>query len=192
MPGEQERSDRDVMQEAESKMDRALRSLRAELQKVRTGRASPTLLEDIQVDYYGTPTPLDKLATVSVPDARTIVVSPFDPGALAEIERAIQAADLGLTPSNDGKLVRVPIPPLTEERRQGLVKQVKKTSEEHKIGVRDARRSALSEIKTLVSAGKVPGDDKARLEKEIQEITERHVQTIDSMTSAKEQEILEV
>ncbi len=192
MPGEQERSDRDVMQEAESKMDRALRSLRAELQKVRTGRASPTLLEDIQVDYYGTPTPLDKLATVSVPDARTIVVSPFDPGALSEIERAIQAADLGLTPSNDGKLVRVPIPPLTEERRKDLVKQVKKTSEEHKVGVRDARRHALSEIKSLVSAGSVPGDDKARLEKEVQEITERHVQTIDDMTSAKEQEILEV
>ena len=181
-----------VVEDATEGMDKAIRSLRVELQKVRTGRANPALLDGIQVDYYGTPTPLNQLANVGVPDPRMIVVSPYDAGSLTAIERAIQAADLGLTPSNDGKIVRIPIPPLTEERRKELVKQVKKASEEHKIGIRDARRSAISMLKDLENDGSLPADDRKRADKKIQDLTDRHVAQVDEMTGAKEEEILEV
>ena len=130
-----------VLDEAKEAMAKSLRSFRIELQKVRTGRANPAILDGIQVDYYGTPTPLNQLANLSAPDPRLIVISPYDKGALNEIERAILKADLGLTPANDGKLVRIPIPALTEERRRDLVKQIKKSAEHHKIGVREARRA---------------------------------------------------
>ncbi len=181
-----------VLDEAKGDMDRAVRSLGAELQKVRTGRANPALLEGVQVDYYGTPTPLNQLATLSAPDPRLIVVSPFDKGSLGDVERAIQAADLGLTPSNDGKVIRLPIPPLTEERRKELVKQIKKTAEEHKIGVREARRSAVSMLKDLEGEGSVPADDRRRAEKTVQDLTDQFIGKIDTMTQEKEEEILQV
>lgn len=181
-----------VVEEAKGDMDKAIRSLRIELQKVRTGRANPALLDGIQIDYYGTPTPLNQLASVSVPDPRLIVVSPYDRGSMQAIERAIQAADLGLTPNNDGRVIRVPIPPLTEERRRELVKQIKKTAEEHKIGVRDARRSALSMLKELEGGGELPADERHRAEKQVQDLTDAHVARIDEMTSQKEAEILQV
>ena len=129
-----------VLDEAKEAMEKSIRSFRIDLQKVRTGRANPAILDGVQVDYYGTPTPLNQLANLSAPDPRLIVISPYDKGALGEIERAILKADLGLTPTNDGKLVRIPIPALTEERRQQLVKQIKKSAEHHKVGVREARR----------------------------------------------------
>jgi ribosome recycling factor len=181
-----------VLEEAKGDMDKAIRSLRIELQKVRTGRANPALLEGIMVDYYGTPTPLNQLANVTVPDPRLIVVSPYDKGSLQAVERSIQAADLGLTPSNDGKLVRVPIPALTEERRKELVKQIKKSAEEHKIGVREARRTGLSMLKDLEADGSVPADEKHRAEKQIQDLTDAHVKKIDEMIAQKEEEILQV
>ncbi len=181
-----------VQDEARSDMEKAVRSLAAELQKVRTGRANPALLDGLQVDYYGSPTPLKQLATLSAPDPRLIVISPFDKGALQEIERAIQSADLGLTPNSDGKVVRIPIPPLTEERRKELVRQVKKTAEEHKIGVREARRSALSMLKELEGEGSLPADDRRRAEKLVQDMTDEFIRKIEQMTEAKEQEVLQV
>lgn len=181
-----------VLEEARGDMDKAIRSLRIELQKVRTGRANPALLDGIQVDYYGTPTALNQLANVSVPDPRLIVVSPYDKGSIQAVEKAIQAAGLGLTPNNDGKVVRVPIPALTEERRKELVKHVKKAAEEHKIGVREARRSALAMLKELEGEGSLPADDKHRIDKQIQDLTDDHVKKIDEITAQKEEEILQV
>jgi ribosome recycling factor len=181
-----------VESEAREQMEKSLRSLRVELQKVRTGRASTALLEGVQVDYYGTPTPLNQLANLSTPDPRLIVVSPYDKGSMSSIEKAILASDLGLTPSNDGKLVRIPIPPLTEERRKDLVKHVHRMAEDHKVGVREARRDALSMLKDLESEGSVPADDRRRQEKRIQSLTDDYVKKIDEMIAQKEEEILQV
>ena len=181
-----------VLDEAKADMEKSLRSLRIELQKIRTGRANPALLENVQVDYYGTPTSLRQLANLSAPDPRLIVVSPFDRGALREIEHAIRAANLGFTPNNDGKLIRIPIPPLTEERRKDLVKQVKKMAEEHKIGVRDARRGALAMIKDLEDDGSISSDDKRRVDKQVQDLTDQYVAKVDEMIAHKEKEVLEV
>jgi ribosome recycling factor len=181
-----------VYDEAKSAMDKSVRSLRSELQKVRTGRASTALLDGIQVDYYGTATPLNQLANLSTPDPRLIVIAPYDKGAMNGIEKAILASDLGLTPSNDGKVVRIPIPPLTEERRKDLVKHVHRLAEDHKVGVREGRRDALSMLKDLESEGSLPADDKRREEKRIQTLTDDHVQKIDDMKAQKEEEILQV
>ncbi len=181
-----------VLGEAQGDMEKAVRKLGAELQKVRTGRANPSVLDGVQVDYYGTPTALNQLATLSAPDARLIMISPYDASALSDIERAVQAADLGFTPSNDGKVIRIPIPPLTEERRKDLVKQIKKTSEEHKIGVREARRGAVSMLKDLEGDGSLPKDDRRRAEKSVQDMTDQFVGKIEEMTQAKEEEILQV
>jgi ribosome recycling factor len=181
-----------VYEEATAAMDKAIRSLRAELQKIRTGRASTAILDGIQVDYYGTPTPLNQLANLGTPDPRQIVISPYDKGAMNEIEKAILASDLGLTPSNDGKVVRIPIPPLTEERRKELVKHVHRLAEDHKVGVREGRRDALSMLKDLESEGTVPADDRRREEKRIQALTDDHIEKIDEITAQKEEEILQV
>ncbi len=178
-----------VRDEAKEGMDKAIRSLRAELQRVRTGRASTSLLDGIQIDYYGTPTPLNQLANLTAPDPRLIVISPYDKGSLQGIEKAIQASDLGLTPANDGKVVRVPVPPLTEERRKQLVKHVHRLAEDHKLGVRDARRDGLSLLKDLTA---VPQDDRHREEKKIQRLTDDYIKKIDEMVSQKEREILQV
>jgi len=181
-----------VVAQAQEEMDKAIRSLRIDLQKVRTGRANPALLDGIQVDYYGTPTPLNQLANLTAPEPGLIVISAYDKGALASIERAVQSSDLGLTPSNDGKVVRIPIPPLTEERRKELVKQVHRMAEDHKVGVREARRDALSMLKDLESEGSVPADDKRREEKRIQTLTDDFVSKIDELKGQKEEEILQV
>ena len=181
-----------VYSEAKDAMDKALRGLRMELQKVRTGRASTALLDGLQVDYYGSPTPLNQLANMSTPDPRLIVISPYDKGAIAAIEKAVLASDLGLTPGNDGKVVRIPIPPLTEERRKELVKHVHRLAEDHKVGVREGRRDALALIKELESEGSLPADDRRREEKRMQALTDEHIQKIDEMKQQKEEEILQV
>jgi ribosome recycling factor len=181
-----------VLDEAKEAMEKSIRSFRIDLQKVRTGRANPAILDGVQVDYYGTPTPLNQLASLSAPDPRLIVISPYDKGALGEIERAILKADLGLTPTNDGKLVRIPIPALTEERRKELIKQIKKSAEHHKVGVREARRGAVSLLKDLESDGSVPADERRRTEKAIQDLTDSNVKRLDEMTEQKEEEILQV
>ena len=181
-----------VQDEARESMDKAVKSLRADLQKVRTGRASTALLDGVQVEYYGTPTPINQLANMSTPDPRLIVISPYDKSSIGAIEKAVLAANLGLTPSNDGKVVRIPIPPLTEERRKDLVKQIHRLAEDHKVGVREARRDALAMIKDLESEGSVPADDRKREEKRIQTLTDEHIKKIEEMQAAKEAEILQV
>ncbi|MFT5443007.1 MAG: ribosome recycling factor, partial [Myxococcota bacterium] len=142
-----------VYEEAKDAMERSIASYRKELLRIRTGRASTSLLDGIMVDYYGTATALNQLANLSAPDPRMLVVTAFDKGSLNDIEKAIQASELGLNPANDGKVIRISIPPLTEERRKDLVKQVKKSAEEHKIGVREARRDAIAMLKDLETDG---------------------------------------
>jgi ribosome recycling factor len=180
-----------VLAETGDSMDKALRSLRHELQKVRTGRANAQLLDGVTADYYGAQTPLNQMANLTVPDPRMIVISPYDRSAIGAIEKAIQASDLGLTPQSDGKLVRIPIPPLTEERRKELVKHVHKAAEEHKVGVREARRDGLALLKDLEKDG-LPADDRHRADKRIQDLTDEFVTKLDELTAQKEKEILEV
>ena len=180
-----------VLDETRESMEKALRSLRSELQKIRTGRANPSLLDGIMVDYYGTPTALNQLANLTTPDPRLIVVTPYDKGALQGIEKAIQVADLGLTPSNDGTVVRVPIPVLTEERRKEMVKQVHKIAEDHRVGVREARRDALSTLKDLEKDG-LAEDDRRRADKKVQDYTNQYVGQIEEISSQKEKEVMEV
>jgi ribosome recycling factor len=181
-----------VLEEADQAMEKALLSLKRDLQKIRTGRASTALLDGIQVDYFGTATPLNQLANLSAPDPRMIVINPYDKGAFGDIERAIQSSDLGLTPANDGKLIRIAIPPLTEERRKALVKQVRKIAEGHKVGVREARRDALSMLKEMEGEGLLPKDDRHRAEKKVQDLTDGFVGKIETRVVQKEKEVLEV
>jgi ribosome recycling factor len=180
-----------VLEETRESMEKALKSLRHELQSVRTGRASTALVEGLQVDYYGAQTPLNQLANLSTPDPRLLVIAPFDKSSVQAIERAIQTSDLGLTPTNDGKVIRIAIPPLTEERRKDMVRLVKKAAEDHKVGVRDSRRAAVGMLKDLVKEG-LPQDDGKRAEKSVQDVTDEFVGKIDQMAAAKEKEVLEV
>jgi ribosome recycling factor len=181
-----------VIDETGDAMKKAIEHLRHDLQKIRTGRANTALLDGIQVEYYGTPTPLNQLATLSAPDPRLIVISPFDKSSIQAIEKAIQASDLGLTPANDGKVVRIPIPPLTEERRKELVKHVHKVAEQHKVGVREARRDGLALLKDAQKDGTISEDERHRAEKKVQDLTDEHTATIDKMSEQKEKEVLEV
>jgi ribosome recycling factor len=180
-----------VYEETKTAMEKALRSLRAELQRVRAGRASAAILDGVQVNYFGTPTPLIQLANLSTPDPRLIVISPYDKGIFQEIEKAILKADLGLSPANDGKVVRVPVPPLTEERRKELVKHVHRLAEDHKVGVREARRDGIALLKDLVAEG-LSEDERRREEKKIQSLTDDFVSQIDKLAESKEQDILQV
>jgi ribosome recycling factor len=180
-----------VIGECREAMEKSIRSLRAELQKVRTGRANTAILDGIQVDYYGTATPLNQLANLTVPDPRLIVIAPYDKGAMQAIERAIQTSDLGFSPNNDGKVIRIPIPALTEERRKELVRHVKKIAEDHKLGIRDARREGLGMLKDLESEG-LSSDDRRRAEKKVQDLTDAHIKTVDEISGHKEQEVLQV
>jgi ribosome recycling factor len=181
-----------VLSEAREGMEKAVRKLRTELQKIRTGRASPALLDGLQVEYYGTPTPLNQLANLTTPDPRLIVISPYDKSAIHAIEKAILTSDLGLTPSNDGKVVRIPIPALTEERRKELVKHLHRLTEDHKVGIRESRRDALTMLKELIADGSVPQDDGRQAEKRIQGVTDEFTKKVDELAATKEQEILQV
>jgi ribosome recycling factor len=173
-------------------MDKSLDSAAHEFNTVRTGRASAALLDRIQIDYYGTMTPLQQLATVNVPEPRSITIQPYDPGSIKSIERAIQESDLGLTPSNDGKLIRLPIPQLTEERRKELVKVVRGLAEEGRVAVRNVRRDAMHHLKELVRNGDVGDDEERRAEERVQKLTDEHVTKIDDLLKRKEAEIMEV
>src|SRR5690242_17678666 len=158
--------------DATTRVDKSDEHARNEFGTVRTGRASAALLDRITIDYYGTPTPLKQLATVNVPEPRLITIQPFDPGSIKAIEKAIQESDLGLQPSNDGKLVRLPVPQLTEERRKELVKVVRHMAEEHRIAVREVRRDALRHLQELVRNGDMGDDDERRAEQEVQKLTD--------------------
>jgi ribosome recycling factor len=182
----------DLIQDAARRMDKSVEAVRGEFNTVRTGRASPALLDRIAVDYYGQPTPLKQLATISAPEPRLLTIQPFDPNSLKAIERAIQESDLGLTPSNDGKLIRLPIPQLTEERRRELVRLVGRYAEEGRIAVRNVRRDLMHHLKELVVNGEVGDDEERRAEDRAQKLTDEHVKAIDELLKHKEAEIMEV
>jgi len=173
-------------------MDKAVEALRRDLSKVRTGRASVAILDDARVDYYGTPTPLNQVGSLTVPEPRLITIQPWEKKLIPEIERAIQKADLGINPTSDGITIRLAFPPLTEERRKEMVKQVKKMGEEGKIAVRSARRDANEALKKLLKDKAISEDDEKRDEKEIQELTDDYVARIDKIVADKEKELMEI
>jgi len=182
----------ELLDDAKGRMAKSVESSRNELATVRTGRASPHLLDRIVVDYYGSPTPLKQLANVAASDARLLTVTPFDKGALGAIEKAIQESDVGLTPSNDGNLIRLQIPEMTEERRREMVKVVHGVAEEGRVAVRNVRRDVMSDLRELKKEGEAGEDDERRAEATLQKQTDEAVAEIDSLLKAKEQEVLEV
>ncbi len=181
----------ETYQETRDRMQKTIAALKKELQRVRTGRASQSLLDGIKADYYGTPTPLNQMASISIPESRLITIQPWDVSAIKEIEKAILKSDLGLTPANDGKLIRISIPPLTEDRRKELVRVVNKTCEEYKVAVRNIRRDANELIKGFKKDGDISEDDAFKSQDQIQNITDEFVKEIDEIGTAKEKEILE-
>jgi ribosome recycling factor len=182
----------ELVQDATRRMDRSIEAAHEQFNTVRTGRASAALLDRISVDYYGQPTPLKQLATINVPEPRMLTIQPFDPSSIRAIEKAIQESDLGLTPSNDGKLIRLPIPQLTEERRKELVKVVRNMAEDGRVAVRNVRRDLMHHLKELVRDGEVGDDEERRAETQAQKLTDDHVAKIDDLLKHKEAEILEV
>jgi ribosome recycling factor len=182
----------ELVDDAVRRMDKSVEAIHHEFNSVRTGRASAALLDRISVDYYGQRTPLKQLATINVPEPRMLTIQPFDPTSLKAIEKAIQESDLGLTPSNDGKIIRLPIPQLTEERRKELVKVVRHMAEEGRVAVRNVRRDTMRHLEELVRNGDVGDDEERRAEDRVQKVTDEHVHKIDDLLKRKEGEILEV
>lgn len=182
----------EVLSEARTAMDKAVKSLKKDMTKIRTGRASVSLLDDVKVEYYGVLTPLSQVATLAVPEARLMTVQPWEKNLIPEIEKAIFKADLGMTPSSDGVLIRLPVPALTEERRREMVKIIKRMSEESKISVRNSRRDANETLKMLEKEKEITEDDLKRSEKDVQQLTDKYVSAIDSIVEKKEQEVMEI
>jgi len=178
--------------DATQRMDKSVEATHEHFNSVRTGRAAPALLDRIQIDYYGTPTPLKNLATINAPEPRMLTIQPFDPSSIKAIEKAIQESDLGLTPSNDGKLIRLPIPQLTEDRRKELVKVVRNYAEEGRVAVRNVRRDLMHHLKELVQNGDVGDDEERKAEERAQKLTDDHTKAIDEALKHKEAEIMEV
>jgi len=178
--------------EAGEKMDKAISVLKEELGSIRTGRATPALLSRIVVDYYGTQVPIQQLASFSVPEPRTLMIQPYDKNAVAAMEKAIMASDVGITPSSDGNVIRLSFPPLTEERRKELIKVVHQRGEEGRVAVRNVRRHSKEELERLQRAGTISEDDLARSEKELQKLTDHHVAEIDEIVAHKERELKEI
>jgi ribosome recycling factor len=176
----------------QKEMEQSVSALRKELSKIRTGRASTALLESIVVEYYGATTPLNQLATLSAPEPRLLVIQPYDRHAIGDIEKAIFKSDLGLTPANDGKIIRVPIPQLTEERRRELVKHVKKIAEEYRVSIRNHRRLAIEQLKESEKKKEITADDNKHGQERIQKITDEFIGRIDKVLKGKEEEIMEV
>jgi ribosome recycling factor len=183
---------KEILKDAESRMHHTIEVLKADLAGIRTGRANPALVEKLQVDYYGAETPLIQLASISVPEARQLLVKPFDPSSLKAIEKAIQASDLGLNPNNDGKQIRLNLPPLNEERRHDLVKHVHSRLEESRVAVRNVRRDAMKDMKDAVTEKLCSEDDHKRGELELEKIVERIMLDIEKAGQGKEAEIMEV
>lgn len=183
---------KDIYHEAESRMKGAVAALEEDLSGIRTGRASPALIEKLPVDYYGTPTPLIQLASIGVPEPRSLLIRPFDPSTLRAIERAILASDLGLTPNNDGKTIRLNLPPLTEERRRDLVKVVHNRVEEARVAVRNVRRDMIKDLQEFEKEKMISEDERKRGEEELQKITDRFINEVNAIGERKEKEILEV
>jgi ribosome recycling factor len=181
-----------IKKSAEERMDKAISALKKELASLRAGRATPALLDKVQVEYYGSMTPLNQLANINTPDAKTLMIQPWDKSSLGAIEKAIQKSELGLTPTNDGNIIRITIPALTEARRQELVKLVKKNGEEAKVAVRNVRRDANDDLKKIEKNGEISEDESRRHQEDIQKTTDRFIAEVDKVLAAKEKEILEV
>ena len=182
----------ELYQDMEKKMEKTIESLGRDLATIRTGRASLAILDGITLEYYGSQSPLNQVATLSVPESRLIVIQPWDPTAIKDIEKAIMRSDLGLTPNNDGKVIRIPIPALTEERRIQLVKVVKRNGEDGKVAIRNIRREAISEAKEFEKEKVISEDELHRAQDEIQKVTDRFIQKVDELIEKKEKEVLEV
>jgi ribosome recycling factor len=181
-----------VLSDVERKMDRTIEALRRELNSLRTGRATPALLENVSVEYYGVPTPLKQIASISAPDARAIQVQPWDKQALRNIEKGLMASEMGFNPSNDGNIITVPIPPLTQQRRQELVRLLKRKIEEGKVSVRNVRRDGVDTLRKMERDKVISQDENRRTQDQIQKVTDAHIKTIDEVGAAKEQEIMQV
>ena len=182
----------ELLADAKMRMQKSVESTDSEFASVRTGRASPALLDRITVDYYGTPTPLKQLATISAPEARLLTVQPYDKGSIKAIEKAIMESDIGLTPNNDGRLIRMAIPELNEERRRELVKVVRHIAEDGRVAIRNIRRDVMHDLRELKDAGEAGADDEHRAEVELQKLTDERVHELDALLKHKEAEILEV
>ena len=182
----------EILSEARAAMDKAIKALKKELTRVRTGRASINALDEVRVDYYGVPTPLNQVATLSVPEPRLITVQPWEKNLIPAIEKALFKADLGLTPSSDGQLIRLPVPALTEERRREMAKNIKRMGEDAKVSVRSARRDANDTLKMLEKEKEITEDELKRTEKDVQQLTDEFVGTIDSVVEGKEKEVMEL
>jgi ribosome recycling factor len=182
----------DFLGEAAARMKKSVEATRSELATVRTGRASPHLLDRIEVDYYGARTPLRQLAQIAAPEARLLMITPYDKNSIKQIEKSILESDVGLTPSNDGQVIRLQIPELTEERRRQLVKVVHGIAEQGRVGVRNIRREVMHDLRELKSEGEVGSDDEHRAESELQKVTDARISEIDKLLAAKEEEILQV
>lgn len=184
---------RELIQSIKLNMKKTIEVLNKDLASMRAGRATPALLDKVMVDYYGSPMPVNQLATVSIPEARMLVIQPWDKGALGEIEKAILKSDLGITPSSDGNVIRLVVPQLTEERRRELAKFLKKRGEEAKVAVRNLRREAIEQLKTLEKAGEgFSEDDLRRSQEEVQKVTDKYIKEIDQVVAAKEKEVMEI
>jgi ribosome recycling factor len=181
-----------VLSEVERKMNRAIDALRRELNTLRTGRATPALLENITIEYYGVPTPLKQIASISAPDARAILVQPWDKQSLREIEKSLMKSEMGFNPSNDGSIITVPIPPLTQERRQELVRLLKRKIEEGKVSIRNVRRDGLETLRKMERDKLISQDQNRRSQERLQKATDAHIKTIDEVAVTKEAEIMQV
>lgn len=181
-----------IKSDAKERMEKAIGSLKKELSTIRAGRANPSLLDKIVVEYYGAHTPLNQLANITTPDPRTLIIQPWDKSVASEIEKAILKSELGLTPNNDGVVIRINIPSLTEERRKELVKLVKKTGEESKVAIRNIRRDGNEELKKIEKSGEISEDESRRTQDEIQKLTDKYIDEVDKLVSHKEEEIMEV
>jgi ribosome recycling factor len=182
----------ELLADAREHMDKSVEATRSKFGSVRTGRATPALLDRITVDYYGAPTPLKQLATVSAPEARLLTVQPYDKSSIKNIERAILESDVGLTPNNDGQIIRLQVPELTEERRKQLVKVVRNLAEEGRVAIRNIRRDVMHDLRELRDAGEAGSDDEHRAEEALQKLTDQKVHELDALLKGKEEEILEV
>lgn len=183
---------KDIIKDSEEKMKKVIEITKKEFMSIRTGKASPALLDRINVDYYGTPTPVNQLANISSPEPRLITIQAWDKSALGEIEKAIMKSDLGITPTNDGNLIRLAIPPLTEDRRKELAKSIKKEGEEKKVAIRNIRRDANEHIKKLEKDGEISSDDNKKAQDDIQKLTDKYIKEVDQVVANKEKEIMEV
>lgn len=183
---------KDLLKNTEERMDKSINALNREFATVRAGRANPSVLDKVTVDYYGVATPIQQIATVSVPEARILQIQPWDTTTLKLIEKAIQVSDIGINPNNDGRVIRLAFPPLTEERRRDLVKDVKKMAEDGKVAIRSIRRDAIEKLKSMKKDNTITEDDQANGEKKVQTLTDKFCAEVDTLLAAKEKEILEI